>query len=187
MEFDDNAGPPPNHFTTYVVEGSAEEVLDELAIFAASLIDNGFQNPVGTPLGPRYYLLDKTNFISMLGQIGAPTLWQFPIPSQFQATGTPRDGWTDEAGVKRKPPPSEDPSAKAGKAGGGIKIDFLANIVLLYAQLVAAEPVAPTKALATELLEFIRIVNSKGSLTAAQDVQFQALMDKIKKVLKISG
>jgi hypothetical protein len=64
-----------------------------------------------------YWVLDKTNFMRFLrfqtgidairvdALVNSPPLW----PSLRAPAKTPRKtGWTDAAGVKRKPPPSED-------------------------------------------------------------------------------
>jgi len=116
MDFDDQ-NVPPNHFTSYIVEKSPADVDLEIQLEAAALINNGFVNPVGQQLGPRYYTLDKANVLNLLANINAATLWNFPIPAQFQGDGTPRDGWTDLDGNKRAPPPSDKPSKTRAKAG----------------------------------------------------------------------
>jgi hypothetical protein len=118
-----------NQFTNYIVEGSPAEVQQEIELESASLVANGFINPSGSQLGPRYYVLDKANFLNVLGNMNVASLWNFPIPAQFKDPGTPRDGWTDDNGIKRAPPPSEKPKPK-GK-GGQLNVSLRTYLILL--------------------------------------------------------
>ncbi len=96
----------------YSVEGDATELALELQLLEQSLADNGFTDISSTLGGQRYFLLDKTNVLQMVGAF-ADYWYTNPTVLQYTGDSTPRNGWTDAAGVKREPPPSE----KAGKEG----------------------------------------------------------------------
>ena len=102
---------------TYLIQQTLADISAGIADLEQSLRDNGFTVTGSSYLGFRYFCLDKVN-INQLLSANAQTFWQNPtLPPQFTGEGTPRNGWEDSNGVKRRPPPSDKPSKTSAKAG----------------------------------------------------------------------
>ena len=113
---------PPNpmvHKTTYDTAGSQEVLVEQAAAIQAQITANPqVQNFVTTFKGPFYFLMDKANLNLMLSGVGfaaAQTFDHFGFWPSYVYSGpndNPRNGWTDDDGVKRDAPPSDKSSGK---------------------------------------------------------------------------
>jgi hypothetical protein len=115
-----NANPnPPNPVVPEVeyIMGQTQPELDTLvqAALADLKTDPINQDFVVTNKGNLYFLMDKENLSLLLANPGLSAMQlidQFNTYPSYVYSGpdnTPRDGWTDVDGVKRKPPPSDKP------------------------------------------------------------------------------
>ena len=130
--------PPSPPITIYQLAGTEEDLKQALANAAETYSGAGYTIDSVTPLGPKYFLLDKTNvsrflatMVSDIGWIAVENTGAF-----FPDPGTPRDGWKDESGVKREPPPSEGGTGKpaSGPQSGNINFkDIITFLLTLYA------------------------------------------------------
>lgn len=114
---------PPNpvvHEVTYDTAGSQDELIQQAQQIQAQITaDPRVLNFVTTFKGPLYFLLDKANLNLMLSGIGfdaAQIIDLFGVYPPYVYSGpndNPRDGWTDDDGVKRAAPPTDKSSGKA--------------------------------------------------------------------------
>lgn len=119
---------PPNPVipeVIYIMGKSVAELASLVETAIADLqTDPRTQNFRTTNKGPLYFLMDKTNLAILLASAGNAAMQAIDLFNTYPSyvysgpNNTPRDGWTDNDGIKRKPPPSDRPaSTKKAKAG----------------------------------------------------------------------
>jgi hypothetical protein len=150
---------------TYLIQESLEDCAEGIADLEASLRDNGFTVTGSEILGFRYFCFDKTNMSQVLAP-NAANYWLNPtLPPQFNGLGTPRDGWTDDDGIERKPPPSDKPSKSGGKGGTLALVDSLNEFL---ASLLSAGFKDTPGSLIDRLLKFIINLNAGRQIDGAK-------------------
>ncbi len=137
IDWDVDINPPnpviPEH--DFLMNGTDAELQQSIDLFIADLTPNPVNENIRvTERGPIYWLLDKANLDLILQYAAFDSLASDPRPVWlYQGSKTPRSGWTDEAGVDRKPPPSEKTGAKPTEKVENVQLDALSYLELLLA------------------------------------------------------
>ena len=135
-----NVGQPPPDFKYEVCELNLEALDEEILLVSSQFTPpQEFRGISGK--GSHYVLLDKYNLNQALRYVNQILPFnqtnQLGILWEGDPDTTPRDGWKDAAGVKRKPPPSESGGTTAGGGKGGLTVSggiwIIARLFLYFA------------------------------------------------------
>jgi hypothetical protein len=139
VDWDQDINPPnpPFHLTDYLMNSTKDDLSANIAQFVAALKQDPTNKNISASVqGPIYWLMDKSNLelIFSYAQAATLTLVAAGTPPSWIYTGdkTPRAGWTDNEGVKRKPPPSEQKTVTGKTKPGSANITLELYLTLLY-------------------------------------------------------
>jgi hypothetical protein len=176
VDYDVDVNPPnpPVHETFYIMDGDDLSLAGEVNQFIASLTtDPRVINVQTTFKGSLYFLMDKTNLNLMLKPIGDSAMQlidQFGTYPSYIYSGpndNPRDGWTDDDGVERKAPPS-DQSKSHGSSRKGGSLALVDALNEFLASLLSAGFKDTPGGLIDRLLKFIIHLNAGRQIDGAK-------------------